>query len=208
MLPSLSFCFTLFLCKLTGSVPTHCTTSQEQGLAVPICQGWISLPSSCPRVLPVVSQTKRWQYPPVLCCLLDFQLEKCMYFPPAAFWKAGPWLRQCVLLSFTCMCYPKATFVQRVPTICLIIFSSCFFAYALSGRIILSAQWKLCLGTAFKAWILLRFSLSKKMFLPSESSLDCIASLCAFQVNTKSPLFPRSFLSTYSCCLLRRNIAK
>lgn len=112
MLPSLSFCFTLFLCKLTSSISLRCSTSQEQGLAVPICQGWISLPSSSPRVLPVVSQTKRWQYPPVLCCLLDFQLEKCMYFPPAAFWKIGPWLRQCVLLSFTCMCYPKATFVQ------------------------------------------------------------------------------------------------
>lgn len=42
----------------------------------------VSPPSLSPGVLPVVSQTKQWQRPPVLCRLLDFQMGKCMHFPP------------------------------------------------------------------------------------------------------------------------------
>lgn len=120
-------------------------------------------------------------------------------FPPASLWKAGPWaeaLRSALLYIYV---LPEGNICLKSSYDLPNFFASCFFAYALSGRIILSLWWKLCLGTTFETWILLCLALSKRMFLPSTTALLTVTSLCSFQANMKSPPFPKSSLSTYSC---------
>lgn len=196
--PHCQFIFTLFLCKLTGSSLVHSNTSQEQGLAVCSCQEAAAIPSACPKVSAAVSQRKPWQFPPDLCCVCYISSWEMYVFSAAAFWKAGYWAEASSSLLYI--------FVLPQSNICLkssyYFFASFFLAYALPRRMIPSPEWKLCLGTPFKTWILPCLSLSKGMLLPSLRTLLTIASLHTFQANVKFPPFPKASLSTYSCLLL------
>lgn len=137
----------------------------------------------------------------LLFCLLDLQLGNVCILPQLHFGRLATGLRP-VLLSSTFLCYPRATFFWRVPSICLI------FLHLASLPMLCLVGWyqansgSLCIGTPVKTWISPCLVLSKGMLLPSMRTLLTIASLHNFQANVKFSPFPKASLSTYSCLLL------
>lgn len=104
--PHCQFIFTLFLRKLTSSSLVRSDSSQEQGPAVCSCQEAASIPSACTKASAAVSHTEPWQLPPHLCFT-----GKCLYFPPAAFWKAGHHQAEASSALLYIFVLPKSNFV-------------------------------------------------------------------------------------------------
>lgn len=132
MLPSLWFIFVLLLCKLTGSSLVHSNTSQEQGLAAVAARRQFPSPQHTPRYQQLSVKQSHGSSLHLRFCLLDFQLGNMCIFPRLHFGRLATGLRP-VLPSFTFLCYPRATFVWRFPSICRIFLH---FASALPGKVI------------------------------------------------------------------------